>query len=337
VSTGSLLGNLTLSHATPIGILDTINFTMDSTTAPAELTVDALTIAATSPALATLNLTSTGNAATNVITNVSAVADNVAITGATPLVFGSAAGPYSFMHGVIDASGDTGGVTTWLSLGEVSPVTNPTPLTTFIAGTGTDIVNLTPGAFAGNLIDFSKGGTDTVQFTEARYAGDGLLTNNPPASVELYNSVLGFTQAHDTIDITNSGILTAFGAVAFTNDGTVPAGAATSILQYTGTSINASALPDNWIKIDPPTSGAGQTAAEGLASAIGGGTITVAASHPYLVSYYDLTDSQAVFETIHTAGTTITAATATNANVNVIGLAHMSQADYAAFSNLHFT
>ena len=187
------------------------------------------------------------------------------------LTLGSAAHPYSFLHGIIDAGANTGGVETWLSLGEVGPVTNPTPLDTFIGGTGNDTVHLLPSAFAGNLIDFSKGGSDTVEFSEARYSGAGLLTNNPPTSTELYNSVVGFTTPNDAIDIHNSGVLGLFGAVNFTNGtGAVPAGAATTVLDMTtGANVIATGTAFDYIKIDTPTSGAGQTAQQGFASALG--------------------------------------------------------------------
>ena len=337
-STGSELGILTLSHAAPIGLLSTINFTMDATTSPAALTVDALVVAATSPINATLNIDSTGDAGDNDIMGVAGVAANVVITGGTHLTFGSAASPYGFLHGTIDASADTGGVTTWLSLGEISPVTNPTPLDTFIGGTGTNIVNLTPGAFAGNLIDFSKGGTDTVSFTEARYAGDGLLTNNPPASTELYNSVLGFdANPNNLIDIHNSGFLTLGGAVFNTNGtGPVAAGAAIETLDYTtGTLVNASTVPDNFIDIMTPvnTVPGVTTASSGFALAMGFGIITVGGgAHPFLMSYYDVQDQEAVLGSVESsAGGVITAAQA--ASVNVVGLIHMSEASYTTFAS----
>ena len=98
VSAGVNLGTLTLSHATPIGLLSTISFTMDSTetVAPLDLTVDHLVVAATSPALAALNVDSTGNAATNEILDVSGVAANVVISGGTNLEFGDSFGQWLY-------------------------------------------------------------------------------------------------------------------------------------------------------------------------------------------------------------------------------------------------
>ena len=82
-STGSDLGTLTLSHATPIGLRDTISLTLDSTSSPTALTIDPLVVAPTSPALAALNVDSTGDAGTNVISDVHVVAANVVISGGT--------------------------------------------------------------------------------------------------------------------------------------------------------------------------------------------------------------------------------------------------------------
>ena len=64
-STGSDLGTLTLSHAAPVGLLDTVNFTMDSTAVHQRtLTVDNLVVAPLLVALniADVNIDSTGNA-----------------------------------------------------------------------------------------------------------------------------------------------------------------------------------------------------------------------------------------------------------------------------------
>ena len=213
-SVGSNLGTLTLSHATPIGLLSTINFTMDATSAPADLTVDHLVVAATSPALAAVNLDSTGDAGLNDILDVSGVADNIVITGGTPLALGdSAAHAYMLKGGIIDAHADTGGVAVWL--GAVA-LNSPNPTQTFIAGTGTDIVHVQN--FEGDVLDFSKGGADTAGFQEARYSGAGLLTNGP-TSVELYNSVLGWTDANDSYRYYQRCDTHLAGPVAFTNEG----------------------------------------------------------------------------------------------------------------------
>jgi hypothetical protein len=321
-----------------------INFEMNSSDTGV-FTLPELTVAAGNPPLA---INSTGSASDNVIIDVSTIADNVAITGGTHLTFGSpiAATQYAFVGGTIDASADTGGVTTWLPrIGGASPPV-PSPSQTFIGGSGNDLVHVLN--FQGDVVDFSKGGTDIVEFHEARINGSGLLTNAPP-STEFYNTVNGWTTANDTIDITQSASISFQGALHFTNGGAVPAGGATGVLDFTSGSVEDGHLtPDNWIKIDTAVATVGDNAATGLSNAIGvGGTINVnglPANSPFLMSYYDESNHQAVFATLNSnAGGTANIINQADANagghaVNVIGLVHMSQADYAALGagNLQF-
>jgi len=328
---GLTLNNLTLAHATG-GLANVINFTMAADAEvpqPGNLTLTTLTVG---PGLAAVNINSAGTAPDNVITNANAVQDNVVITGGTHLTFGSAGGPYSFqggplfLGGTIDASADTGGVQTWLARLSVSGPNQQT----FIGGPGNDLVHLLN--FTGDVINFTTGGSDIVDFHELLNDDGSNLLSNPTSKS---NSILGFTQANDTINITN-GLPMNF--VHFTNNGAVPPGAATNILQYTtGAVVDASALADNWIKIDTPTSEAGQTAREGFTSAMGGGSITVATpGASYILSYYDLADSQAVFVTANTIASTIDGSFK-NTSVSVIGVIHMSQADYAALTAANLT
>ena len=66
----------------------------------------------------------------------------------------------------------------------------------------------------------------------------------------------------------------------------------------------------------------------GIAGAIG----VAPGTHTYLMSYYDLTDSEAVIGTVTTAGAITAAST-----IHVIGLIHESAADYAGIAgNVHF-
>jgi hypothetical protein len=325
--TASNVSDLILAH-TAGGFANVVNLTMDG-----GVTLNQLTVAA-APGLVAVNIDSTGG--NNVITDVSTVRVNVAITGDTHLTFGSQGGPYSFVGGIIDATTDTGGVQTWLAnLG------GPTsPAQTFRGGPGNDTVHVLN--FGHDLIDISTGGNDIVDFHATFPNGGGGL--NQPNNALNYNSVVGFT-ANDTINITNTA---ATDNIAFTNDGVVPTGVAggvaSSILLYTtGSLVNAAGLADNWIKVVTPISGAGDTATTGFFSAMGaGGTIDVSAAHFYLMSFYDLTDQLAAFVTVNSAAggspVQITQADATNAGVHVVGLIHMSQADYAALTtaNLHF-
>ena len=116
---GAGLGDLTLAHTTPLGLLAQINFEMNSS-GPGALTLGQLTVG---PGLAALNVDSTGSASDNVINNVSTVQDSVIITGGTHLTFGiplagdtSGADGYQFAGGTIDASTDTGGVSVVFAL-----------------------------------------------------------------------------------------------------------------------------------------------------------------------------------------------------------------------------
>ena len=71
---------------------------------------------------------------------------------------------------------------------------------TFIAGHGTDFVNVANSG--GDQIDFSVGGTDTVQFFSALATGNHPLADlGPPTALNIFNNVLGFTAAHDSINI----------------------------------------------------------------------------------------------------------------------------------------
>jgi hypothetical protein len=213
----------------------------------------------------------------------------------------------------------------------------PNPTATFIGGPGNDTVHVLN--FEATVVDFSKGGNDIVDL-HSGVTGEGLLSNNPAVdgSSELHNSVTGWTTANDTIHITNLRGNVSL-SLNFTNGGVVLAGATTSILNFTtGAVVDGSATPDNWIKINTPTATLGDTADTGFDSAIGadGSIHTAAGDHFYLASFYDSTHGQAVF-----------GATDSNragdiddtSSVEVVGLIHMSAADYAAMgpSNLHFT
>src|SRR5262249_6461335 len=196
---GLTLNNLTLAHATG-GPANVINFTMAADAEvpqPGNLTLATLTVG---PGLAAVNINSAGTAPDNVITNANAVQDNVAITGGTHLTFGSAGGAYSFqggslfLGGTIDASADTGGVQTWLARLSISGPNQQT----FIGGPGNDLVHLLN--FTGDVINFTTGGSDIIDFHEPLNDGGSNLLSN---LTSIYNSILGFTQANDTINITN--------------------------------------------------------------------------------------------------------------------------------------
>jgi hypothetical protein len=333
---GSNLGSLLLEHTTPATPVDQINFTMaaDNETPAGNLVLNSLFVGTSvGQAIAVLNLHSMGTAPDNDINNVTPVGTSVIIDGGTHLTFGSQAGPYVRIGGLIDAITDTGGVTAWIN----PPNNSAVPSQNFIGGPGNDIVHVLN--VAGDRIDFSSGGSDIVNFIpNSPLHGGGAGLNDTTFN---FTNVFGWATANDRVDITNN---LNFGSVAFTNDGTVGAVGAATILDFTtNAALNASALADNWIKIDTPTPTAGLNVNIALAEAIGvaSGAIVVAAAHNYLISFYDLTNSQAVFTTVNSAaagaGTVITAADAV-ADTSVVGFVHMSQADYIALTanNLHF-
>ena len=114
---------------------------------------------------------------------------------------------------------------------------------------------------------------------------------------------LGLRNANNTINIHNSGGLTLGGAV-FATDGSGPVVApiATEALDYaTGTSVNASTVPNNFIDITSlvNTVPGVTTASSGFALAMGGiGSIQWGRAHPYLMSYYDVQDGEAVLGSV---------------------------------------
>jgi hypothetical protein len=312
--------SLTLVHAAPVVATDVINFEMNSSlTTP--LTLAQLAVA---PGLSAVDIDSTGSASANIITDVGTVGDNITVTGATHLTLGSsgAGDAYAVGNGTINAVASTGGVTAWLS---------PTAgvAQTFVAGTGTNAANLVVG-FGGGVIDFSHGGTDTVQFSTTQGSGFFLAD-----TAHNYNDVVGFTAALDSVNISTSGIPTVYTDTA----APVLAGDATLPFDFTtGTSVSATTVHNNFIDITTPiTSTGADTPQTAFATAIGtaatdGITVTGAAAN-VLLSYYDTTTSQAVL-----ASATPVAGLISNASViAVVGLIHESAADYGHIaSNVHF-
>src|SRR5262249_5612237 len=124
-----------------------------------------------------LNLISRGNASLNLIGDVLDVNGNVQITGGTLLQFGTEGAQYAFDGGIIDATGDTGGVTTFLS---------PAGTQQFFGGTGNDFVGMEDNN-GHDLADLSTGGADIVKFFQVNQNSGEALGNND------YNRVVGFS------------------------------------------------------------------------------------------------------------------------------------------------
>ena len=336
-----------LTHAAP-GPGQSIAFEM-SQNLPAgpggTLDLNQLTVAAQVPALVAVNFDSTGNAILNRIDNVSAIANNITVSGATALQLGATpalasaaqADAYHFATGIIDAhlmTGTTGGVTALLA---------PTPGTAagmnFIAGPGTNFANLVSSSVVlaangegGAVINFTAG-TDTVQFNHANpVSGDPLndVLHN-------YNTVNPFSTTNGTVNISVSGI-----AMENTNGGAVAAGNAVAANPFTGSTQNLSVPPNvNYIDFTNTTQNfAGDTVAGAFASAIGAANHiqTSTFGNNFLLSFYDAATSQAVLATATSVVVSpgvdgITAASV----IHVIGLLHETAGDYANLSgHVHF-
>jgi hypothetical protein len=312
----SNIGNLTLAHTTPLGLTAQINLEMNGS-GPGVLTLDSLTVA---PGLASLHIDSESSGATgNVITDFSNVADSVTVTGGTHLTLGSAAGPYLFKGGIIDASADTGGVAVWL--GDVG-LNAGNAAQSFIGGTGLDFANVLNSG--GDVINFSKGGADIVQFN---------TTTGPLAPLAdnvhggfFYNHVLGFTGT-DSVNVNVANMnATLPSSLTTTQDVVVAAGDATNPFVYTsGTDVTASKAAYNFVDIVTPVSTGGLNASQAFEAAIAGGEIeTKGPSVSVMGSFYDATNSQAVyFVDVHATRDILG-----TDPIKVVGLVHMTEATY---------
>ena len=195
--------NLTLAPAT--GATE-IHMEMNSSVA-GELDLAELNVAAATGLSLQINSAGSASLPGNVIDNVSNVDVNVAIIGGTHLTFGSAADPFTFLDpagtqgGLIDASGDAGGVETWL---DAFPTGTGLPAQTYIGGTGSDLVHLF--GFGGDVVDLTANPSSAVEFTQANFFGAPLDPIND-ASFHQFNQVLGATAATG-INIHNNAGLT---------------------------------------------------------------------------------------------------------------------------------
>jgi hypothetical protein len=312
-----------------LGLTAQINLEMKGS-GPGALTLDNLTVG---PGLASLHIDSESSGATgNVITDFSNVADSVTVTGGTHLTLGDTAGhAYALATGTIDASGTTGagGVSA-----DLAPTFgNPTGQT-FIAGTAATTTNLanvfTPG---GGLINFSGGGTDTVQFHATQTAAS--LLND---ATNHHFNVVTFGTGTDAVNISvgAGGI-----PLNYTDTGAaVAAGDPTLSTAFTGSNLNLSAAPNHFNYINFTNTAqnfTGDTAAGAFASAIGANTIQVNGIHDFLLSFYDAATSQAVLVSAasHLVGLVdeINNASA----ITVVGLIHETAAQYGTLpANTHF-
>jgi hypothetical protein len=316
-------GVVSLEHTAPTPT-SVINLEMNGV-GPADLILTQLVVGADLPtpqALLSLNIDSTGSAGDNDITNAATIGASINITGATHLTLGSDGSPYTFAAGTIDATAATGGVAAFLA---------PTPLTaqTFDMGTGTNVATVIGPATGsgGGVIDFAGGGTDTVEF-HAFQDTDSLLNDNV-AGGHNYNNVLNFTNANGTVNLSTGSFAV---GLSFTDNvgSPVPAGAATTAANFSGVNEDLSTTHANYINFTQQQSFAGDTAVTAFNAAMGGAAITVsnpgALTQDYIFSLYDTATSEAVLGIVQTTTTTIAAGDP----IAVIGLIHMSSADYTA-------
>jgi hypothetical protein len=324
-----------LVHANPVVATDVVNFEMNAGPAPgpAELTLNGVfavgadlpVVGIPAQAIASLNIDSTGSAGDNAITDALFIGANINVTGATHLTLGSAAEPYAFATGTINATAATGGVSAFLA-----PTTGTAQ--TFEMGAGTNLATLATGG--GGVISFAGGGTDTVAFHAFSPAGSGAPLNDNVVGGHFYNNVLGFTTALGSVNIGTGGIPS-----DYTDGGAVAPLDATSALNFTtGTSVIATTVHNNLINITTPiTSAPGESVDLGFATAIGAAAangITVAAGvADVLTSFYDTTTSEAVL----VAAAPVAGHIGNTSPIAVVGLIHESAADYAHIaSNVHF-
>ena len=331
--------DLTLDHAAPAAG-QVFNFTM-SQNAPdgpgGTLDLAALTVALPAPGVQQVDLDSTGNAANNNIDNVSGVAANITVTGATHLTLGDAVGAYIFNPDVaggatINASAATGGVEAWLgNVGGPNPSGNA--VQTFTSGAGTNLVHVLNSG--GDIINFSAaGGTNTVDFQWGTNA-DAANPIDGTALANQYNQVLGFN-AGTTININVADVNASLAGQVLANPGggaDVAAGDAIQPFNFITNSVGATATAgSNFVDITSPiVTTIGETAQAAFAQAMGPvGTITTFPDNPghnaVMGSFFDTTTQQAVYFVDTNAFTPMEALDP----IHVVGLVHMNATQYAA-------
>ena len=338
-------GDLSLAHAAPAAG-QVFDFTM-SQNAPngpgGTLDLDALTVAL--PALPPgsvqqVNLHSMGNAANNDITDVSGVAANITVDGATHLTFGSAAGAYMFNPDVaggatINASAATGGVEAWLGNVGITNVTNA--VQTFTGGSGTNVVHVLN--LGGDTINFAAGATNTVEFNNVNADSGQELSNIN----HQYNEVFGFAAGNSVnINVANIGVALGAAGLTTTQDVPVAAGDPVTPINYaTGTTPDGTTTPAgfNFVNITTPVATApGETAQAAFNAVMGpnppGFITTAGATNQTLGSFFDSTNGEAVYFVDTVATNPIEQFDA----IAVVGLVHMTQTQYntTAASAVHF-
>jgi hypothetical protein len=328
--------NLELSQNLPDGPGGTLDL--------AALTV-ALPPALPAGSVQTVNLHSMGNADNNEITDVSGVAANITVDGATHLTFGSAGGAYAFNPDIaagatINSSAATGGAEVWL--GDVAPNASGNPVATFTAGSGVNIAHLL--GFGGDTINFSATATNTVDFHNVNFTDNEVSNAN-----NQYNEVNGFA-AGNSIDINVADMATALNTfpgahgLTTTQDVAVAAGDAVNPINFaTGTIVDGTTTPAgfNFVNITTPIATTpGETAQTAFNTLMGpfatSHIITAGVNNQTLGSFFDTSNGG---QAVYFVDTDATNPIETGDPIAVVGLVHMTQAQYnaTAASAIHFT
>jgi hypothetical protein len=283
-----------------------------------------------------LNLTSAGNAATNLIQNVAGVDANVLISGPHNLLFGfnpalakatNAANAYDFDGGIIDATAMTGPLSIGLETGRQQVA----------LGTGNDLVHIwTAGAGDPKLIQMgplATGGSDTVQFHATTQDGTLSITPTTLGTIN-YTRIEGFNvndipngNAHDTIQIDAGG--GAFEIPIVETNGAAVFNPPAIFLMTTGLVTDLSAQFVDIIKFSTAV-GAFTTPQTLFNNAIGAGSITVATvGAEHLAMLWNNDNGVTLLFTVNDGGGIINAGD----DVDVVAVIPMSFTDFNTFGN----
>lgn len=332
------IGDLTLSHADPNGVLDTVSLEIrNGSDIDGDLIVpfDAL---APFERIEALLLTVHG--AVDEFARIAGANDiesNVQISGEGNLWLGAngngsaANGSYDEENGLVDASAMTGDLV--IRLGAENQVMN--------TGSGDDLVVITTASDVGagfpwnDLINLSAGGSDTVRFLQITTDDTGSLNGDD------YHHINGFDVTDDVIDLDVNNI-----DLNYTDSGNfVQAGDAVAVIDYVGGTIvdfDGATTNFNFIKFSAGVPTGANNAEDAFELAMGLGFIVVEdPSDDFLMAMYDTTNSQMVLFSAESQFALIPFDNVINADsdIDIVGTVSMSFADYQAFgaNNLAFT
>jgi len=317
---GDDIDDMDLDAATLLG---QVNLTMAQTATGGTQSIDDLDLVVGN----LLNLTSAGNATTNLIEDVSGVNAHVSIFGSHQLNFGflaanakatNAGNAYDFDTGIVDAAAHTGALLVGLDTGKQQVA----------LGTGNDLVHIWTAGNDGNakliqLGTLAGGGSDIVELHDVFDDATDSIVPSTLANIN-YTRIEGFNVANDIIRI-DAGA----GAFEVNIEETNATGVFNppAIFNYLpGTSPALGGLFIDMIKVDVPI-GAFSTPDTLFNAAIGANNIAVNAPDGVLFGVYSNDFQSMVLFVIDGPGATITAAD----DVDVLAVVGMNFADYQTF------